>query len=747
MAALVEPFGVRCVNASRLSARDRSERGGGGGSMSGWALKPLAILHSAFREVIFLDADNVPVRDPEYLFETPEFRERGAIFWPDRPIVTVRRDLWELLGIPFREEREFESGQMVIDKSRGAHALRVALWMNERAEFFYRFLYGDKDTFRLAWHAAGLLFAMPEAEATDLLVQKGGPFGVLCQHDFDGERLFQHRGFPKWQLHGDNPRVPGFLFEGCCRQFLDELRTAWDGRIEGRRFGAQAESAGPADQFTTDLTGEPFWLEDERAWEESETTTHDGEAVKCAARPRSRELRFGRDGLITLGACPDFYFWRAVGDADNQWLELFVETAAKVRLERRTGETMWTGAWRGRDAHVRGVAMRTSLQPLRQRFPMMIPPYVVRVASVGQAFSSPFKVGQASSLQSDAPQAFRSPFKVGQASSLPSAAPQASSLRSGSQGRLEARPADRAELSQRLRDKFGAKAALSLNPAGLGDSAVAVYASSALAQCGIDVTLHTSQANWLSRVCQPCLTITDAPAPADATPLYRDYDGHLRYAGSRAYWMSGSIDLDLVPCRPAGIDRTITCDRLGFDRYVLLAPFAMWKTREWPMTHWIRLTHLLSESGYDVIALGSHLDADRIAATFNKTYAFWAAQQEPGWITDVMLGAEAVIGNDSGLTHLAGLLDVPTIALHAHLPPEVLWDCTNVVSLAPQTACTFCRWQSWRGFREPCDDACSALSTIGPEVVMQAVRLMRRARSGGVGAARTRGPVPTSDSE
>jgi heptosyltransferase-1 len=318
----------------------------------------------------------------------------------------------------------------------------------------------------------------------------------------------------------------------------------------------------------------------------------------------------------------------------------------------------------------------------------------------------------------------------------------ASSLRFGDEGKRDAYPTDAIladDLSRRLREKFGPKAVLSLNPAGLGDSAVAVYAASALAQCGIDVTLHTPQASWLSRVRQPGLEIIDAAPPTDATPLYRDYDGHLRYAGSRAYWMSGSLDIDLVPCRPAEIDRAVTCDRLGFDHYVVLAPFAMWKTREWPSAHWIRLTHLLSESGYDVIALGSHLDAERIEATFNKTYAFWAAQQEPEWIIDVMLGADVVIGNDSGLTHLAGLLDVPTIALHAHLPPEVLWDCTNVHSLAPQTACTFCRWQSWRGYKEPCDDACSALATIGPESVMQAVELVWRAQFGGVGAPRTRG--------
>ena len=33
--------------------------------------------------MLALDADNFPIRDPEYLFESGGYRETGAIFWPD----------------------------------------------------------------------------------------------------------------------------------------------------------------------------------------------------------------------------------------------------------------------------------------------------------------------------------------------------------------------------------------------------------------------------------------------------------------------------------------------------------------------------------------------------------------------------------------------------------------------------------------------------------------------------------------
>ncbi|TYZ66327.1 hypothetical protein PybrP1_012481 [[Pythium] brassicae (nom. inval.)] len=45
--------------------------------------KPYALYHSRFESVLFLDSDNLPVRDPTYLFDSPEFARTGALFWPD----------------------------------------------------------------------------------------------------------------------------------------------------------------------------------------------------------------------------------------------------------------------------------------------------------------------------------------------------------------------------------------------------------------------------------------------------------------------------------------------------------------------------------------------------------------------------------------------------------------------------------------------------------------------------------------
>src|SRR4029077_992566 len=56
MCQLLDPLGVRCVDALRGGPRSLRL------VLQGFAIKSYAILHSAFREVLLLDADNLVVR-------------------------------------------------------------------------------------------------------------------------------------------------------------------------------------------------------------------------------------------------------------------------------------------------------------------------------------------------------------------------------------------------------------------------------------------------------------------------------------------------------------------------------------------------------------------------------------------------------------------------------------------------------------------------------------------------------------
>jgi len=90
----------------------------------GYQLKISSILFSSFEEVLFLDADNVPVRNPDGIFEAKSYTDTGVVLW---------QDYWKHSGSPWlpyvvgisvgasealRDDDTVESGQLVWNKKR-----------------------------------------------------------------------------------------------------------------------------------------------------------------------------------------------------------------------------------------------------------------------------------------------------------------------------------------------------------------------------------------------------------------------------------------------------------------------------------------------------------------------------------------------------------------------------------------------------------------------------------------------------
>ena len=213
MTSLLTPLGVECIDACNLRKQVPAR------ILNGWELKAYALLHSRFQETLLLDADNVPVSDPSYLFDDPEFRRTGAIFWPDYPHCRNRNSwpVWRSCGLRQPDEPEFESGQILVDKRRCWRALRLSLWFNEHSDFYYRYLHGDKETFHLAFRKLKQPYALVPTPIHALEA-------TMCQHDLQGRRLFQHRNQDKWSLDTPNKRIRDFWFEAECRGFLAQLR-------------------------------------------------------------------------------------------------------------------------------------------------------------------------------------------------------------------------------------------------------------------------------------------------------------------------------------------------------------------------------------------------------------------------------------------------------------------------------------------------------------------------------------------
>ena len=129
-------------------------------------LKPLALLFSRFEEVLFLDADNVALRDPSQLFDWPPYRQAGLLLWPDYWAPSTAPDALRVApeaaaALAAARNSSDESGQLLANQRIAWRPLLMALFVNLQAPLYYRLLgsymgAGDKDTWRFAAGMAGL---------------------------------------------------------------------------------------------------------------------------------------------------------------------------------------------------------------------------------------------------------------------------------------------------------------------------------------------------------------------------------------------------------------------------------------------------------------------------------------------------------------------------------------------------------------------------------------------------------------
>lgn len=155
-----------------------------GVTLSGYQYKNLAFLVSKFEKILFLDADNVPMRDPTALFKSKVFTDNGLVIWPDAWARTTSPKFYDIAGINVTDKivrgshtnsatdldlfkdvsfHDFEgtlpnptseSGMILVDKTRHTKTLLLSLYYNVFGPKLYYSLMtqgsageGDKETF------------------------------------------------------------------------------------------------------------------------------------------------------------------------------------------------------------------------------------------------------------------------------------------------------------------------------------------------------------------------------------------------------------------------------------------------------------------------------------------------------------------------------------------------------------------------------------------------------------------------
>ncbi|KAG4268997.1 hypothetical protein FPRO04_12346 [Fusarium proliferatum] len=120
--------------------------------------KPLSILFSSFQDILFLDSDAFPIRNPDHLLTVEPYKSRGLVTWPDFWLPTISPIFYNIAGAKAPnvtiDSRSSESGVMLYNKARHADSLLLAAYYNFYGPKFYYQLHsqgawgsGDKETF------------------------------------------------------------------------------------------------------------------------------------------------------------------------------------------------------------------------------------------------------------------------------------------------------------------------------------------------------------------------------------------------------------------------------------------------------------------------------------------------------------------------------------------------------------------------------------------------------------------------
>lgn len=150
---------------------------------------------------------------------------------------------------------------------------------------------------------------------------------------------------------------------------------------------------------------------------------------------------------------------------------------------------------------------------------------------------------------------------------------------------------------------------------------------------------------------------------------------------------------------------------------VVLCPFSTDRTREWSLHHWVTLESLLTAAGYQCVIM--HGKDERANQLRSPKVTGQSAERVAG----VVLGAVAVVGTDSGMAHLGGILGVPTIVLGGSTPVDRIFGAyRRVTCLQGKLDCSACCGGTGvagvRYMDDRCQASCSNLQSVLPDRVL-----------------------------
>ena len=194
----------------------------------GWQIKAFALKHSDFDEVIVCDCDILFGINPEVIFRDENYIKTGTFFFRDyeynspgsvKDIANRSQFIQKLMpqkSQHFPKEWDFiydgyyqhfrhkwdymEAGVLYINKAKHGKVVDTIFELNSKWPETYKYIYGDKETFWLAFVMHNLPFYMnPRAghnyDVNDNMIKCVDRTGVLT-HFYRNLFFFSQKGFP-----------------------------------------------------------------------------------------------------------------------------------------------------------------------------------------------------------------------------------------------------------------------------------------------------------------------------------------------------------------------------------------------------------------------------------------------------------------------------------------------------------------------------------------------------------------------
>ncbi|MCX7736233.1 MAG: glycosyltransferase family 9 protein [Candidatus Kapabacteria bacterium] len=131
------------------------------------------------------------------------------------------------------------------------------------------------------------------------------------------------------------------------------------------------------------------------------------------------------------------------------------------------------------------------------------------------------------------------------------------------------------------------------------------------------------------------------------------------------------IDLDIHPADKTFIENKLNFFDINSNDYIIaIAPGSVWNTKRWLEEHFIELIKKLNQRNFKSILLGSQEDYDLCKRISDNSGGInLAGELTIPQVIHLLSKTKLLVTNDSAPTHLAGLVNCPTLTIYGPTSP------------------------------------------------------------------------------